>query len=214
MRQLRRGLPDGRTEGGIIKTNEKRLSGAVFFVAKKRGVCYHNGMKTLTEQERNTAKALLFSCTEILPEGFRIDLSKDPAGWAALCRETGSKPLCAFLSEALSEAYKARFSEAFLFSERCMTFEIKYHLNAYLCVKGLRHVRHVSTLLFPKTILDRVCRSIEIDTTDVYKLSQRLAFRYFFGIREAYRKTGRDPYAVGIGRRMLRVPFCRLFGRR
>ena len=169
-------------------------------------------MKTLTEQERNTAKALLFSCTEILPEGFRIDLSKDPAGWAALCRETGSKPLCAFLSEALSEAYKARFSEAFLFSERCMTFEIKYHLNAYLCVKGLRYMRHVSTLLFPKPVLDRACRSIEIDTTDVYKLSQRLAFRYFFGIRREYRRTDRDPYAKPRGKRFVRIPFYRLRG--
>ncbi|MBQ5992679.1 MAG: hypothetical protein IJL62_09135 [Clostridia bacterium] len=170
-------------------------------------------MKKLTEPERNTAKALLFSCTEILPEGFRIDLSKDPAGWAALCRETGSKPLCAYLAETLSKRYEAAFSEPFLFSERCLTFEIRYHLNAYLCVKGFRRVRHVSTLLFPKPVLDRACRSIEIDTGDVYHFAQRLAFRYFFGVRTECRRTERDPYAIGIGRRTVRVPFYRLFGR-
>lgn len=188
------------------------LRAELFFVAKRRGICYHNGMKLPTAQERNTAKTLLFSCTRIQKEGLRIDLSKDPAGWAALCRAFGAKPLCAFLSEALSNAYKARFSEAFLFSERCMAFEIKYHLNAYLCVKGFRHVRHVSTLLFPKPVLDRACRSIEIDSADVYKIHQRLAFRYFFGIRKECRKTARDPYAKRIGTRLFRIPFYRLFG--
>ena len=169
-------------------------------------------MKPLTEQERKTANELLFRCTEVKPEGFCIDLSVDPEGWAALSREIGSKRLCAFAAEALSKAYAERFDEAYLFSERCMTFEIKYHLNAYLCVKGFRHVRHVSTLLFSKAALDRKCRSIEIDTGDVYRFSQRLAFRYFFGIRNEYRKTRRDPYAEKTGSRWLRLPFCRLKG--
>lgn len=171
-------------------------------------------MRPLTERERKTANELLFRCTEVKREGFCVDLSEDPDGWAALSREIGAKRLCAFAAEALSEAYAERFREAYLFSERCMTFELKYHLNAYLCVKGFRRVRHVSTLLFSRAVLDRKCRSIEIDTGDVYRFSQRLAFRYFFGIREPYRKTCRDPYARQVGSRWIRIPFYRLKGSR
>ena len=172
-------------------------------------------MKPLTNRERKQAKKLLRDCTEILPEGFRIDLSEDPARWDAVSRAIGTKRLCAWVSSALSDAYEARYGTPFLFSERCMTFELKYHLNAYLCVKGLRRVRHVSTLPIPKRLLERGCRSVELDATDAYRLSQRLAFRYFFGIRRTLRRTDRDPYAKQIGKTYFRIPLYRLFsGRR
>lgn len=172
-------------------------------------------MKALTNRERKTAKRLLSGCTEILPEGFRIDLSAYPERWDAVSRAIGTKRLCAWVSSALSSAFEARYGKPFLFSEPCMTFELKYHLNAYLFVKGLRHVRHVSTLLIPKRLLDRGCRSVELDVTDVYRLSQRFAFRYFFGIRKVCRRTDRDPYAKKIGARYVRIPFYRLLsGRR
>lgn len=171
-------------------------------------------MKPLTEPERNTVTELALTCTEIKPDGFRIDLSKDPEAWAAQSRALGSKRLCAGVSKALSEAYEERYGTPFLFSERCLTFEIRYHLNAFLSIRGLRRVRHVSTLLFPKPVLERACRTIEIDTTDAYRFFQRLAFRYFFGIRADCRKTDRDPYMKRIGGRRVRVPFYRLFGGR
>ena len=171
-------------------------------------------MRPLNEQEQNTVRTLLTRCTEVLREGFRIDLSGQTDEWAALLRALGSKRLCAFCAEALSAAYRDRFGEAFLFSARCMTFELRYHLNAYLCVKGLRRTRHVSTLLFRKPTIERKCRSIEIDTGGVYRLSQRLAFRYFFGIRRVYRRTARDPYAIKRGNRYFRIPFYRLCGKR
>jgi hypothetical protein len=172
-------------------------------------------MKALKRRERKTAKNLLFRCTEILPEGFRIDLSAAPAEWDAVSRAIGTKRLCAWASAALSAAYETRFQKPFLFSVRCMTFELKYHLNAYLCVKGFRHVRHVSTLLIPKRRLETACRTVELDETDVYRLSQRFAFRYFFGIRKELRRTDRDPYAKKIGSHRVRIPFYRLFsGRR
>ena len=171
-------------------------------------------MKPLTERQENTAGELLFRCAEVLKEGFRIDLSASPAAWAALSRELGSKRLCAWIAKTLSDAYERTFQTAFLFSERCMTFELKYHLNAYLAVKGFRHVRHVSTLFFPKSVIERTCHSIEIDTTDAYRLSQRIAFRYFFGVRKAYRRTEADPYAKKIGNRCVRIPLYRLGGAR
>lgn len=171
-------------------------------------------MKALGEQEAKAVKTLLLRCTEVLPEGFRVDLSVDPDGWAAFSRAIGSKRLCAFLAETLKKAYRKRFSEAFLFSERCMTFELRYHLNAYLCVKGYRKSRHVTTLLFSPSLIERKCRSIEIDSTDVYRLTQRIAFRYFFGIDRVYRRTARDPYAKKIGGVYVRIPFYRLHSKR
>ena len=169
-------------------------------------------MKQLTGQEAKTAKKLLLRSTEVLPEGFRIDLSERADEWAALSRELGSRRLCAFVAETLRSMYRKRFSETFLFSVRCMTFELMYHLNAYLCVKGLRRTRHVTTLLFSKARIERKCFSIEIDTGDVYRLSQRIAFRYFFGIDRVFRRTARDPYAKKLGGMYLRLPFYRLRG--
>ena len=169
-------------------------------------------MKRLNESEAKDAKKLLLRCTEVLPEGFRVDLSADPKGWAAVSRALGSKRLCAFVAETLRTMYRDRFSETFLFSVPCMTFELMYHLNAYLCVKGLRRTRHVTTLLLKKNVIERKCFSIEIDTGDVYRLAQRIAFRYFFGIDRGYRRTDRDPYAKKLGGVYLRIPFYRLRG--
>ena len=169
-------------------------------------------MKRLNESETKNAKKLLLRCTEVLPEGFRVDLSVDPDGWAALSRALGSRRLCAFVAETLKTAYRKRFSEAFLFSVRCMTFELMYHLNAYLCVKGYRRTRHVTTLLFQKDFIARKCYSVEIDKNDVYRLSQRMMFRYFFGIDRIFRRTARDPYAKKLGGVYLRIPFFRLRG--
>ena len=166
-------------------------------------------MKPLTENESESLRALLFRCTEILPEGFRVDLSADPDGWSTLSRALGSARLCRNAADLLCGAYRSRFSEPFLFSERCVTFEFRYHLNAYLWTKNLRKTRHISTLLLNRATLERKCRSVEIDTTDVYRRSQRLAFRYFSGVRKEYQKTARDPYAKKRGGRYVRVPFYR-----
>lgn len=169
-------------------------------------------MKRLNESEAKNAKKLLLRCTEVLPEGFRVDLSVDPDGWATFSRALGSRRLCAFVAETLRSMYRERFSETFLFSVPCMTFELMYHLNAYLCVKGLKRTRHVTTLLFSKALIERKCFSIEIDTGDVYRLTQRMMFRYFFGIDRMYRRTARDPYAKKLGGAYLRIPFYRLCG--
>lgn len=171
-------------------------------------------MKALNEPELETVRAMLLRCAKTLPEGFCVDLSADPQGWAAASRAIGSKRLCRGVADLLCGAYEAQYGEPFLFSERCMTFELKYHLNAYLCIRGFRRVRHVTTLLFPKRTVERTCRSVEIDRNDVYRTSQRLAFRYFFGIRKEYRRTARDPYAKRIGTRYVRIPFYRLLRRK
>lgn len=166
-------------------------------------------MRPLTETEERALRDLLFRCAEVLKEGFRIDLSADPDGWAALSRALGSARLCGAAARLLCGAYAEAFSEPFLFSERCAAFEFRYHLNAYLWTQGLRRTRHISTLLLDKATIERKCRSVEIDTTDVYRRSQRLAFRYFSGVRRSYRRTARDPYAKRCGDRYVRIPFYR-----
>ena len=167
-------------------------------------------MKPLTAKEAKTAKKLLLRCTEVLPEGFRVDLSERTEEWAKLSRALGSKRLCAFAAATLSERFRKQFGEPFLFSTPCLAFEFRYHLNAYLWVKGMRRLRHVTTLLFTPARIERTCRSIEIDRNDVYRLTQRLMFRYFFGIRKDYRRTARDPYAIERRGRYVRMPFYRL----
>lgn len=156
------------------------------------------------------AADLLLRCTEILPEGFRIDLSGQPDRWNALSRRMGSRALSLACAQTLEASYARIYGEPFLFSTPCLAFEFRYHLNAYLWVKGMRRLRHVTTLLFTPARIERTCRSIEIDRNDVYRLTQRLMFRYFFGIRKDYRRTARDPYAIERGGRYVRMPFYRL----
>ena len=155
------------------------------------------------------AQKTLLDCTEVLPEGFRIDLSAAPARWDALSRALGSRRLSIVCAETLEKTYEKRFHEPYLFSARCMAFEFRYHLNAYLSVKGFRKLRHVTTLILPRARIERTCRSVEIDCTDAYRWSQRLMFRYFFGVRKGYRRTPRDPYAKPRGSGFVRIPFYR-----
>ena len=164
-------------------------------------------MSANRKAEERRARALLLRCTEVLPEGFAIDLSVSPDEWNEASKALGSKRLTRLCAAVLERAYEAKFHEPFLFSASCMAFELRYHLNAYLWAKGLRRSRHVTTLLFDRTLIERKCRSVEIDRNDVYRWSQRLMFRYFFGVRAGYRRSARDPYAVLLRGRYLRVPF-------
>ncbi|MBR0082016.1 MAG: hypothetical protein IJP98_04670 [Clostridia bacterium] len=153
--------------------------------------------------------ALLRPCTKVLPEGFRIDLSLAPMDWNNAIHRFGGRTLFRGCAGRLAAWYRETFGNDFLFSVPCMTFELRYHADAYLWTQGLRTLRHVTTLLFPKREIERACRSVEIDTGDVYRWSQRLMFRYFFGILPRYRRTERDPYAVPFRGRYVRIPLMR-----
>ena len=75
-------------------------------------------------------------------------------------------------------------------------------------LRGMQLLGEPDLLLLRRAHIERSCRSIEIDRTDAYRWSQRLLFRYFFGIRKGYRRTARDPYAKRFQNRYVRVPFC------
>ncbi len=168
---------------------------------------YDGSMKN--EPTTQTVTALLTPCTKVLPEGFAIDLSCDLAAWDELVRSLGGRRLCRAAAAWLTEAYQKTFGEPFLFTERCIAYELWWHLSAYRWTQGLSRVRPLAALPFPKKRLERACRSVEIDTNDIYRWSQRLIFRYFWGVRPVYRRTARDPYALPLGGRLRRVPLSR-----
>lgn len=158
--------------------------------------------------------ALLAPCLTVLPEGFRIELHKNLPAWDDARKQYGVRALCAAVAARLDAAYREAYGEAFLFSPRCMAFELLYHLDAYLWTQGRGKRRHVTTLAFSREKLDASCRSVEIDVSDAYRIGQRLMFRYFFGVRREYRNTEQDPYAMLLSGRLVRVPFRHLFGKR
>lgn len=161
------------------------------------------------EPTTEAIEALLAPCTRVLPEGFAVDLFLGLAAWDELVRAHGGQRLCRACAVWLCDAYQKAFGEPFLFSERCVAYELWWHLSAYRYAKGLSRVRPFAALPFSRARLDRSCHSVEIDTNDVYRWTQRLIFRYFFGVRAVYRGTDRDPYALPLGKGLCRVPLYR-----
>ena len=153
-------------------------------------------MKQNSSLTKDTLDSLLSPSVTVMPEGFAINLELDPKSWSDAVRSYSGRAVCDATAAWLSAAYREAYQSAFLFSERCMSHELRYHLYAYLWTQGLKHLRPITTFLFPKARLIRSCRSVEIDVNDVYKWNQRIIFRYFAGITEEYRRTDRDPYAV------------------
>jgi hypothetical protein len=153
-----------------------------------------------------TIRDLLLPSTDVKAEGFRILLSDAPQRWQSAVQTFGSRAVSDACAAELNALYRKAFSKPFLFSDRCLSFELHYHLNAYLWTIGRGKRRHITTFVIPRKRLERACRSIEIDTTDVYYAPQRLMFRYFFGIRAEYLRTVQDPYAIRLWGRFLRIP--------
>ena len=131
----------------------------------------------------------------IQAEGFRIDLASAHEQWDRCLKRLGPERAYARMAETLCRAYRERFGEEYLLTEACVAWEIRYHADAYMAVKGYRqYSRHVTTLLFPKPYLEEHCREIDISTEDMSSWKQRTMFRYRQGIREQYRGTEKDPF--------------------
>ena len=157
--------------------------------------------------EKNELDALLSSCVTLLPEGFAVDLSQSPGLWSYYVMSCGGKALCDAAASWLCSSFRNRFGTAFLFSDSCVSYELRYHLYAYLWTQGLKRLRPLSTALFSRERLVRSCHSVEIDTNDAYVWKQRIVFRYFFGVRKEYVRTDRDPYSIRVFGKLRRIPF-------
>jgi len=146
-----------------------------------------------------TVEELTRRYTDVLEEGFSIHLDADNQAWDGVIRAVGRKTAYRSMAECLAKMYREQFGQEFLFTERCMAFEIQYHADAYLAVTVGGYPRHISTLLFSRAALISHCSSIEISKKDVKSLRQRLMFRYRFGIRPCYRHTDADPFKPFFG---------------
>ena len=147
-----------------------------------------------------TLDALTEKYTDVAENGFSIHLGAERELWDAAIRAVGRRSAYRQMAEQLCRMHRERFGREFLFTERCMAFEIRFHADAYLSVTVGGYPRHVGTLPFSRDALISHCCSIEIDVDDVRSLRQRLMFRYRFGLRPCYRKTKYDPF----------LPFCGL----
>ena len=114
--------------------------------------------------------------------------------WDAAIRAVGRRNAYLQMAQTLNSLYRKEYGRDFLYTEKCMAFEIAYHADAYLSVTVGGYPRHLSTLLFTKQALISHCEEINISVDDVRSLRQRLMFRYRFGLRPCYRRTKYDPF--------------------
>ena len=131
---------------------------------------------------------------EITEAGFAIRLDQAQKEWDAAIRAAGRKEAYRRMAEWLCRAYQERFGREYLFTEKCVAFEIQFHADAYFSVTVGGYPRHVGTLPFSGEALISHCRVIDISTEDVKSLKQRLMFGYRRGIRKCWRGTPRDPF--------------------
>ena len=132
--------------------------------------------------------------TEIREDGFSIDLSAEEAAWDAAIRTAGRREAYRRMAACLGRLYLERWGREFLFTEKCMAFEIRFHADAYFAVRMGGYPRHIATLPFSREALVSHCRVIDISTDDVASLRQRLMFGYRRGVRRCWRGTERDPF--------------------
>ncbi len=169
--------------------------------------CIITNMNDKLTLEKSELIALLSSCVTFLPEGFAVDLSLNPSLWSWFVKSAGGRSFCDAVAEWLCAEFRKQYGSSFLFSESCVSHELRYHLYAYLWTQGLKRLRPLSTMLFSRDRLVRSCHSVEIDVNDAYAWKQRIIFRYFFGIRKEYRRTPYDPYAAFVFGKTRRIPF-------
>ena len=141
-----------------------------------------------------TLEELTEGCTKIREDGFSIRLNERAGEWDAAIRAAGRRAAYRRMAEQLCRLYRERYSREFLFTEKCMAFEIRFHADAYFAVTAGGYPRHPSTLLFSRDSLISHCKEIDISEQDVESLKQRLMFGYRRGVRKCYRGTERDPF--------------------
>jgi len=140
-------------------------------------------------------KTLIKKNASVMPEGFQIRFDKETEEWVASRDCLGRKVFYDLIAAELCKRYRNLYRKEYLFSEKCVSFETRYHGEAYFWAIGKGNCRrHVTTLLFSKASLISHCESVEIDTGDVNNTKQRIMFRYRSGVRSCYRGTKADPF--------------------
>ncbi|MBQ1371341.1 MAG: hypothetical protein IIY70_00285 [Oscillospiraceae bacterium] len=144
---------------------------------------------------RKTLCALLDKYASINDSGFKISLVEAVDEWDAAIKAVGIQAAYACLADQLCKRYAEAYGEEFLFTNRCVAYEIAYHVDAYMAATGHKgYLRHISSFAFSRQALQRHCGVVDIGTEDVADWKQRLMFRYRSGVRPKYRWTERDPF--------------------
>ena len=100
-----------------------------------------------------------------------------------------------YIANQLCNQYESNYGEAFLFSNECVSYEIEYHIDAYMCATDHGgYNRNITTYFFSFDSLKLHCRMVDISTDDVYDYKQSTMFGYMNGIRKEYQYTDKDPF--------------------
>ena len=151
--------------------------------------------RMLFRPEQEELVRLVARHSALSEKGFALDLGKETEQWYHAIRALGAKEAYGLIGDVLCELYAIQYGKEYLFSRRCLAFEIAYHANAYFWTQGLRGLpRHVTTLLFLRAELERHCEIVDISTDDAAERRQRLMFGYPRGVRPCYRHTAEDPF--------------------
>ena len=139
--------------------------------------------------------ALIDKYTEIRKDGFAIHIEDEPVEWDHTIKVIGIREAYRKMAKYICDAYEKKFGEPYLLNEKCIAYEIEFHVDAFMTMQKLRgYSRHVGTLLYTKSQLLKHCGVIDISTKDLSVLKQRVMFRYRKGIRDIYKGTERDPF--------------------
>ena len=159
-----------------------------------------NTMSNTIEITSNTAaqeiRRLTGAHTRYVPQGFSIDLGHDTEEWDRAIRALGVRDACKLMADLVCAGYEKHYAKPFLFTEDCVAYEIKYHLDAFMLTQGYRgYHRNLAAAILPRPLITSRCREIDISANDARDLKQRFIFHYKKGIRGCYRNTSADPFS-------------------
>ena len=138
---------------------------------------------------------LLEKNTEYKEDGFSVSLEEDAAAWDRAIRQLGRKRAYALMGEQLCREFAERNGEEFLFDSKCVAFELEFHMDIYFRTAGYRgYPLQPASLAFSREALLTHTKVVDISTSDVKDLRQRMMFRYRQGVRKPYRGTPKDPF--------------------
>lgn len=140
-------------------------------------------------------KQLIEKHTRFYPSGFSISIEDETERWDHCLKQLGIHHGYDYMAEVVCNLYKNKYGKEFLFSNKCVSYEIEYHTDGYMYVMGYKgYIRNVTSYLFSKEELIEHCRVIDISTRDINNFRQRTMFNYKGGIRECYKNTAENPF--------------------
>ena len=147
------------------------------------------------KKKREDLDNLILKYATIRKDGFQIDIATDTDAWDSAIKAYGIQQSYDYISNQLCNQYSSKYGESFLFSNDCVSYEIEYHVDAYMCVTDHDgYNRNITTYVYSNDSLKLHCCSIDISTNDVLDVKQSTIFGYMNGIREEYQYTSKDPF--------------------